>query len=191
MVWSSRKPRQRWTAKRIAWVVIALVTTPLALSQATDAAGRRDDAVTVTATHVVTNRDRVPRACAAPTVVAKRSGAWSQATIWSTGAVPGAEAQVLIPRGATVTYDLAQAVRLRCVEVQGRLRFGDLTRCSMSVIYKCCRVAVWSLARRVIRLAQTIGWKSSSGILRCRRARVVGRAGIPNNISPVYRCGAR
>ncbi len=107
-----------------------MITAPLALSQTVHAAGRqrtsqRGGAVTVTATHVVTSHDRVPRACAAPTVVAKRSGAWSQATIWSTGVVPGAEAQVLIPERMTVTYDVARVVKLRCVEVQGRLRFGD------------------------------------------------------------------
>ncbi len=98
--------------------------------QMVDAAGRRghgqrDDAVTVTATHVITNHDRVPRACASPTVVARRSGGWSQPTMWSTGRVPGAEAQVLIPQGMTVTYNATQAVRLRCIEVQGRLRFGN------------------------------------------------------------------
>ncbi len=130
MVWGSRRPRSVWTAGRIAWVTMAIVIAPLVVNRMANAAGRnpasrRGDGVMVTGTHVITHHDRVPRACASPTVVARRSGGWSQATIWSTGTVPEAEAAVLIPVGMTVTYDMAQAAKLRCIEVQGYLRFGN------------------------------------------------------------------
>ncbi len=109
---------------------MAILIVPLVLNRMADAAGRgpasrRGEGVSVTDTHVITHHARVPRACASPTVVARRSGGWSQATIWSTGDVPGAEASVLIPPGMTVTYDVSQMVKLRCLEVQGRLRFGN------------------------------------------------------------------
>ncbi len=111
-----------------AWVTIAIVLVCLGLSNtvaAVSPANRWADGVTVTGTHVITHHDRVPRACAAPTVVARRSGSWSQAMIWSTGRVPRAEAAVLIPAGMTVTYNVSQGVKLRCIEVQGRLQFGS------------------------------------------------------------------
>ncbi|WP_256872952.1 G8 domain-containing protein [Candidatus Entotheonella palauensis] len=109
---------------------MAIVILPLVLNRLADAAGRGSadragQGVKVTDSHVITPYDRVPRACGSPTVVARRSGGWSQKTIWSTGRVPGAEAAVLIPAGMTVTYDVTQVVKLRCIEVQGRLRFGS------------------------------------------------------------------
>ncbi len=130
MVWSSEKPRGVRTVARLAWVTLAILIAPVVLNRMAEAAGRspasgRGEGVTITDSHVITHDDRVPRACASPTVVARRSGGWSQATIWSTGRVPGAEAAVLIPVGTTVTYDVSQVVKLRCIEVQGRLRFGN------------------------------------------------------------------
>ncbi len=130
MVWSSQNLCGVRMAAQIAWVAMAILILPLVLNRIAEAASRgsasrRGTGVRVTKTHVITHYDRVPRACASPTVVARRSGGWSQATIWSTGVVPGAEAAVLIPAGMTVTYDVAQMVKLRCIEVQGRLRFGN------------------------------------------------------------------
>ncbi|PON18409.1 hypothetical protein C2W62_08070 [Candidatus Entotheonella serta] len=130
MVWSSQNRGRRCVAARYVGVAIAVVSVFFALAGRGDAVGRgsgstRIDGVTVTDTHVVTHHDRVPRACASPTVVARHSGGWSQTTIWSTGHVPETDAAVLIPSGTTVTYDVSQMVKLRCIEVQGRLRFGN------------------------------------------------------------------
>lgn len=58
-----------------------------------------------------------------PTITAVRSGAWSQATTWSTGGTPGNGAKVAIPSGITVTVDRQMTEQLDWINVEGVLRF--------------------------------------------------------------------
>ncbi len=81
---------------------------------------------TVTATHIITNRDNVPRFCSVPTAIAINSGDWSNPSIWSSAQIPGAQARVLIPSGTEVTYDLFSDTEIYCIEVaeQGILNWS-------------------------------------------------------------------
>src|SRR5207237_5422098 len=57
------------------------------------------------------------------THTAVRDGAWSDATTWRDGKLPGEGANVLIPKGKTVTVDHVSRVALRTVRVDGALHF--------------------------------------------------------------------
>ena len=87
-------------------------------------AGRGNQSVE-SVTHIITPHDTVPRACLQPSVIALKSGPWSEPTIWSTGQLPSAEAKVQIPPGVTVRYDVMSTVGLDCIEVAGALAFQD------------------------------------------------------------------
>jgi hypothetical protein len=65
----------------------------------------------------------IPELCGAPTVTAVAAGAWSDATTWSTGAVPQAEARVRIPSGTKVTYDISSDAAVSCIDIDGTLAF--------------------------------------------------------------------
>ena len=75
---------------------------------------------------VTTHHDKVPRFCnqaGDSFSIALRSGNWSDAGIWSTGAVPGNGAKVQIPANVVVVYDVHSDVHIECIEVQ---QFGTL-----------------------------------------------------------------
>ena len=60
----------------------------------------------------------------AVTHFAIQDGNWSDPFTWVDGAVPAAEANVLVPQGTTVTLDGQVAVALRTTRVDGTLRFA-------------------------------------------------------------------
>ena len=55
---------------------------------------------------------------------AVRSGAWSDSATWAFGAVPTAGANVWVPQGTTVAYDVNASVALRTIRLDGTLRFA-------------------------------------------------------------------
>src|ERR1700704_5819999 len=64
-------------------------------------------------------------AAAVTTPVSLRSGLWSDASLWSTGRVPGSNDQATVSAGNAVTYDLpASAVAGVTVAEGGRLTFA-------------------------------------------------------------------
>jgi hypothetical protein len=65
----------------------------------------------------------IPRVCAAPTVTAVASGAWSSPTTWSTRRVPAVGDLVRIDPGRAVSYDLVSDTPMSCVDIEGTLRF--------------------------------------------------------------------
>src|SRR3989344_3148136 len=82
----------------------------------------------VTPTHVLgPSGDNIPRFCNPPNVPSvvtnTSSGPWSSASTWGNGQVPGADANVQIAQGTTVTYDLNSSTPVNCIEVQGTLNF--------------------------------------------------------------------
>ncbi|MEO0361397.1 MAG: G8 domain-containing protein, partial [Pseudomonadota bacterium] len=56
--------------------------------------------------------------------IAVRSGDWSNPSTWEGGRVPGAGADVHIPMGVAVTYDVARDAELDVVRVDGGLHFA-------------------------------------------------------------------
>ena len=68
-----------------------------------------------------------------PMATTGSSGSWSDPTIWSTGAVPGAGDSVRISQGTTVTYDLLSDVVLGELYVEGTLRFSRTTDTRMKI----------------------------------------------------------
>ena len=58
------------------------------------------------------------------TIYAKQSGQWSDASIWSNGQVPGANADVFIPDVINITYDVNATTPLRYVHIDGTLQFA-------------------------------------------------------------------
>ncbi|MFK7954851.1 MAG: cadherin-like domain-containing protein [Lysobacterales bacterium] len=60
----------------------------------------------------------------APDVTANASGSWFDPTNWSTGQVPAAGSNVLIPAGFSLTYDAVSDVALGQVSVEGTLQFS-------------------------------------------------------------------
>ncbi|MEL7350910.1 MAG: LamG-like jellyroll fold domain-containing protein [Cyanobacteria bacterium J06560_5] len=58
-----------------------------------------------------------------PTHVAVRSGKWSEASTWKNGRIPGNNANVLIEKGLTVTYDQVSDARLKTIANRGTLNF--------------------------------------------------------------------
>lgn len=70
---------------------------------------------------------------AAVTTRAIRGGNWSDSSTWSAG-VPGANANVLVPQGLTVTVDgMENAARLRTIRVDGTLTFDTTVNTSLWV----------------------------------------------------------
>lgn len=65
--------------------------------------------------------DLVPASAVTHTAV--KDGMWSDASTWKDGAVPGAKANVLIPKGTTVTLGHEDDAQLNTVRVDGTLRF--------------------------------------------------------------------
>jgi hypothetical protein len=61
---------------------------------------------------------------AADLVRSARGGAWSAATTWEGGRVPGAGARVQVRAGHTVTYDVQSATVIRSIHVAGTLTFA-------------------------------------------------------------------
>lgn len=79
--------------------------------------------LTVDDAFVQASHDKVPRFCNLPTagtpiVESVRSGAWSDAAVWSNGVVPGHDARIKIVSGDTVTYDVASDTRIDCIEIE-------------------------------------------------------------------------
>ena len=66
----------------------------------------------------------VEEALAGVTVSSVSSGNWSDPSVWSTGAVPGAGDSVRISQGTTVTYDVLSDVVLGGLIVKGTLRYS-------------------------------------------------------------------
>jgi hypothetical protein len=60
----------------------------------------------------------------APVVRTVQSGAWSSATTWAGGRLPGAGAKVLICAGHAVVYDLAAPAPIRALFIAGALSFA-------------------------------------------------------------------
>ncbi|MGH9387884.1 MAG: M12 family metallopeptidase [Vicinamibacterales bacterium] len=58
--------------------------------------------------HLVTPFDKIPDFAATPTVVSVKSGSWSDASVWSTGSLPGSRDVVLVKH--QVVYDSTTAV---------------------------------------------------------------------------------
>src|SRR5262245_18911233 len=81
-------------------VFTAMVVTVSAFAQ-TGETGTHDHALAVNA---VTGG--LPYFCAEPTAVAVTSGRWSNPATWSTSAVPGRYAKVLIAAGREIVYDV-------------------------------------------------------------------------------------
>ena len=63
----------------------------------------------------------VPQAKA--THVAVKSGSWSDSNVWKNGKVPGNGADVLIPEGFGLTYNVSSDARLDTLRVDGSLKF--------------------------------------------------------------------
>jgi hypothetical protein len=64
----------------------------------------------------------VPDAAVSHTAI--RDGAWSDKNTWKDGRLPAADANVLIPKGKTVTLDHVSRVALRTVRIDGKLQFS-------------------------------------------------------------------
>lgn len=58
------------------------------------------------------------------THTAVQDGSWSEKSTWKDGKLPAADANVLIPKGKTVTLDHVNDVALRTVRVDGKLQFA-------------------------------------------------------------------
>ncbi len=69
----------------------------------------------------------------AATNVAVKSGNWSDPSTWQNGAVPAANADVLIPAGITETVDGVIAARLKWVHVYGALQFATNVNTALNV----------------------------------------------------------
>ena len=97
------------------------------------------EGLVVTETHVQAPFDKVPRFCNPPNIPAEslitstKTGNWSDASVWSSGQVPGANAKVRVSAGQTVTYDVASDVKLDCIEVQGSLVFSTTQNTRMFI----------------------------------------------------------
>ncbi|TWT89751.1 G8 domain protein [Pseudobythopirellula maris] len=87
--------------------------------------------INVTATHVNTPSDSIPRFGAEPTVLSARDGAWSDPDTWSTGTVPGVDDVVSILEGHEVDYDVDSLARLDVIEVSGVLEFSTTADTSL------------------------------------------------------------
>jgi len=75
----------------------------------------------------------IPYICSKPTVVSVSSGRWSDARIWSTQRVPGANDKVAIAAGHEVVYEGVTDTPLNCVEVAGHLRFSTSANTRMKL----------------------------------------------------------
>jgi hypothetical protein len=77
----------------------------------------------------------LPSFCANPTAIAVTSGRWSSPATWSTHAVPGRDARVLIAAGRQITYDAESDATLRCIELHGRLTFVTDANTRMKIVH--------------------------------------------------------
>jgi hypothetical protein len=77
----------------------------------------------------------VPYFCAEPTAIAVTSGRWSNPATWSTNAVPGRDARVLIAAGREIVYDVERDATLRCIELHGRLAFSTDVSTKMNIVH--------------------------------------------------------
>ena len=59
-----------------------------------------------------------------PIIRSVRSGAWSSASTWEGGQVPGAGVSVLVRAGHVVAYDMVMKEAVRTLHVAGTLRFA-------------------------------------------------------------------
>src|SRR3954469_3678440 len=66
----------------------------------------------------------VPEFCASPTASSAASGAWSDASTWSSKKVPSDGDRVSISAGHNVVYEVASDARLACIDVRGHLSFS-------------------------------------------------------------------
>lgn len=82
----------------------------------------------VTPQNVQAPSDTVPRFCNPPqvasVVVPTSSGTWSNPAIWPGNTAPLPNANIQIPTGITVTYDVNSTTTVNCIEVQGNLTFA-------------------------------------------------------------------
>lgn len=125
--------------KRVCVLAFVAIVNPLALyAQAgapiarpvRDGVERHDHVLPVNA---VTGG--LPYFCAQPTAIAVTSGRWSNPATWSTSAVPGRDAKVLIAAGREITYDVESDAVLRCIELHGRLTFGTDVNTRMRIVH--------------------------------------------------------
>ena len=79
--------------------------------------------VEITPTHIITQHDKVPRLCSPATITSVANGNWSNPDTWSTGRIPSADDRVQIDHNTLVTYDVANDIRINCIEIQGHLHF--------------------------------------------------------------------
>ncbi len=71
----------------------------------------------VSATHITTHMDRVPRFCQQPSISAVNSGDWGDPNTWSPSRVPSDADRVLIGNLVTVTYDTIADTPIDCIEI--------------------------------------------------------------------------
>lgn len=75
----------------------------------------------------------IPDLCASPDVTSIGSGDWDSPAVWSSGAVPGIGAKVLVNTGHTVTYNVSSANPMECVGVRGILTFSPAATTKLTV----------------------------------------------------------
>ncbi|MGB0910993.1 MAG: G8 domain-containing protein, partial [Nitrospirales bacterium] len=109
------------TQRSLRWRVVlfscCLGLTSLLVQVGSPVFAQIPDQPTVTATHIMTPHDTIPRFCGNPTVVAQSNGSWSDPRTWSTNQVPGLDARVSIPQNIQVTYNVDSEVEIKCIEV--------------------------------------------------------------------------
>lgn len=91
------------------------------------------DRLVAQAPKLTTLHDSIPDLAANPTVTSVKTGFWSDASIWSTGKVPGEGAVVRIAAGHTVTYNRVSDETIQAIGVDGTLRFATQVSTKMKV----------------------------------------------------------
>ncbi len=117
---------QKGTRRRIFHQSCCLGLTSLLLIAGSPGSAQTSDEPTVTATHIVTPHDTIPRFCGNPTIVAQSSGSWSNPNTWSTNQVPGSGARVSISQNLQVTYNVHSDAEIDCIEIadQAEMRWA-------------------------------------------------------------------
>jgi PKD repeat protein len=89
-----------------------------------------------TGAFITTPYDRIPNFGANPNIVSAASGAWSSASTWSSGRVPGAGDVVSIAANTTVTYDVVSTAAINTVVIQagGHLIFRTDVNTELTVV---------------------------------------------------------